>query len=99
MYLDSLAMNKYLIEVSHGADKKSCDHAIQVFLQSGSHFLTRAEWGCLDGEHKAWIIVEVESKEEARHIVPPYFRPDAKIIQLTTFSSMDLMKPDKYHSV
>ena len=91
-------MKKFLIEVPHEADKQACDHAIQVFLESGSHFLTRAEWGCKDGVHKAWIILEVESKEEAKLVVPPLFRPDAKIIQLVTFTSEDMMDPEMLHS-
>ena len=91
-------MKKFLIEVPHGADKKACDRAIQVFQQTGSHFLTHAEWGCLDGEHKAWIIVEVESKEDARFIVPPLFRSDAKITQLVTFTTLDIKEPEKFHS-
>ena len=60
-------MAKFLIEVPHGADKTACDQAIQVFLQTGSHFLTHADWGCLDGEHKAWIIADVRSKDDARY--------------------------------
>jgi hypothetical protein len=90
-------MNKFLIEVPHGADKKSCNQAIQIFLQTGSHFLTHADWGCKDGEHKAWIIVEVESKQEARYIVPPLYRASAKITQLTTFTANDILEPEKYH--
>jgi hypothetical protein len=91
-------MKKFLIEVPHAPDKTSCDHAIQVFMESGSHFLTHAEWGCTDGEHKAWIIIEVESKEEARLVVPPFFRPDAKITKLVTFTSSDLKETGKFHS-
>jgi hypothetical protein len=90
-------MNRYLIEVPHGSDKKSCDQAVQIFLQTGSHFLTHAEWGCFDGEHKAWMIVDVENKDEARFIVPPLFRHSAKITQLTTFTADELLKPETYH--
>jgi hypothetical protein len=61
-----------------------------VFLTSGSHFLSGADWGCKDGEHKAWVVVEVDSKDEARHIVPPAFRAQAKIVQLNSFSIADL---------
>jgi len=28
----------------------------------------------MDGEHKAWLIVEVDTKEDARRILPPAFR-------------------------
>jgi hypothetical protein len=92
-------MKKFLIEVPHGQDKLACDHAIQVFLDSGSHFLTNAEWGCKDGVHKAWIIMEVENKEEARSVVPPYFRGVAKIVQLVTFTPKDLEEQSELHSV
>lgn len=90
-------MKKFLIEVPHGADKKSCDQAIQIFLQTGSHFLTHAEWGCKDGEHKAWMIVELEEKDQARQILPSLFRSSAKITQLTTFTAEDLLEQEKYH--
>jgi len=90
-------MAKYLIEVPHGADKASCNLAIQVFLQTGSHFLTHAEWGCLDGVHKAWIIADVASKDEANYILPPAFRSSAKITLLTTFTAKDLLEQDSAH--
>jgi RES domain-containing protein len=75
-------MAKYLIEVPHEANKVACERAIQVFLSSGSHFLVNAEWGCGDGEHKAWMIVDVENREQARLIVPPFYRPETKIVVL-----------------
>lgn len=90
-------MAKYLIEVPHGADKRACEQAIQVFLQTGSHFLTHAEWGCLDGEHKAWIIADVGNKQEAQFIIPPIFRSSAKITLLTTFTAADLVKGEVFH--
>jgi hypothetical protein len=40
--------------------------------------------------HKAWIVVEVDSKDEARSIVPPAFRAQAKIVQLNTFTMEDI---------
>ena len=79
-------MAKFLIEVPHEAEKKACLHAIQILLQTGSHYLTNAEFGCYDGDHKAWVIVDVESKEEARGILPPIYRSHAKIVGLNRFS-------------
>lgn len=83
-------MKKFLIEVPHGDDKRDCINAMKVFLQTGSHFLSNAEWGCFDGEHKAWFIAEVENKDEARQIVPPAFRSQAKIMGLSRISQKDL---------
>lgn len=77
---------RFLIEVPHDATLVACARAIEALLTSGSHFLTHADWGCKDGEHKAWIIVEVESKDAARSIVPPAFRAVSRIVQLNSFS-------------
>jgi hypothetical protein len=82
-------MTKYLIEVHHEQDNLACEHAVSVFLSSGSHFLTNADWGCLDGEHKAWFIIEVDNKEQALQIVPPAFRKDTRVIRLTRFTTKD----------
>jgi len=83
-------MARFLVEVPHEAGREACIRTIAAFLQSGSHFLTNAEWGCKDGEHTAWIIVDVESRDEARNIVPPLFRAQAKVVQLNAFTPRDL---------
>jgi hypothetical protein len=83
-------MEKFLIEVPHGGDKASCIQAVQIFLSSGSHFVTNAEWGCKDGDHKAWLIVEIESKEAAMKILPPGYRTDAKITKINKFTREDM---------
>lgn len=79
-------MARFLIEVPHEAKPEACALAVKVLLSAGSHYLTHADFGCLDGEHKAWIILEVESKKDAQFLVPPVFRPRAKIVELNKFS-------------
>ena len=79
-------MPRFLIEVPHEADEESCLRAIKVLLETGSHFLTKADFGCKDGEHKAWIIVDVDNKNDAKMILPRVYRNDAKIVQLNVFS-------------
>ena len=79
-------MPKFLIEVPHDSDVVECSRAVQVFLSTGSHFLSNAEWGCMDGVHIAWMIVEVDSKAEALGIVPPAFRQETRIVGLNRFS-------------
>ena len=79
-------MPRFLIEVPHEAEGLACARAVQVFLSSGSHFLTHADWGCKDNVHSAWMIVEVGSKPEALAIVPPLFRAETRIVGLNGFS-------------
>lgn len=78
-------MTRYLIEIPHENRKEACERAVKVFLETGSHLMTHADWGCADDEHKAWIVVDLDSKEEARTMVPPLFRDEAKIITLQQF--------------
>ena len=78
-------MPKFLIEVPHEEEVVACARAVKLLLEYGSHFLTHADFGCQDGVHKAWITVEVDSKDEARAIVPPGYRREATIVQLCKF--------------
>jgi hypothetical protein len=77
---------KFLIEIPHEAETVACARVVHVFLTSGSHLLSNADWGCMDGVHVSWIIVDVDSKAEARAIVPPAFRAEAKITALCKFT-------------
>jgi len=83
-------MARFLIEVDHEPDAGECDRAAQVLLTSGSHYLTHADWGCLDGVHRAWLIVDVESRDLARAIVPPAHRARARVVGLRSFALEDL---------
>jgi len=79
-------MARFLIEVTHEEEEVACARVVEIFLKTGSHFVTHTDWGCMDGEHKAWIIVEVDSKEDARRILPPAFRSHARIVGLNKFT-------------
>ena len=83
-------MPKFMIEVSHERERIACARAIRVFLETGSHWLTNADWGCMDDDHRCWIIVDLPTKEEAMMILPPVFRAEAKIIQLRHFSMAEI---------
>ena len=83
-------MARFLIEVPHEDHLAACEHAVRTLFETGSHFLTHADWGCNDGEHKAWVIVEVDNHEEARSILPPEYRSAAKVIQLNKFTKEEL---------
>jgi hypothetical protein len=90
-------MARFFIEVPHEAEKVACARAVEIFLKTGSHFLTNADWGCLDGDHKAWIIVDVENREEARCILPPAYRSQAKVVSLNRFSIEEIDEILSHH--
>lgn len=90
-------MSSFLIEIPHSEDKIECMNAIKLFLDSGSHFLANADWGCSDGEHKAWLVVNVENREQAMQIVPPLYRSRAKIIELVKYTWDEAHEGLEYH--
>ena len=90
-------MAKFLIEVPHEAEEKACALAIHLLMKTGSHYLTNADWGCLDGEHTGWLMIDVESKEEARRILPPVYRSQAKIVKLNKFSLEEIEEILRHH--
>lgn len=90
-------MARFFIEVPHEAESVTCAHAVRIFLETGSHFLSKADWGCRDGVHKAWMTVEVDSKEEALRILPPAYRPLAKIVRLNKFTLAEIDEILRHH--
>ena len=91
-------MSKFMIEVPHEPTKLECNRSISIFLKSGSHFLSHADWGCSDGEHKAWFVMEAENKQEVLNVVPPIYRSRAKIVQLTQFRLEEIEDNLKLHA-
>ena len=91
-------MAKFLIEVPHESEVVACARAAKVLLETGSHFLTHADFGCCDGVHKAWIVVDVESKEEARNMLPPAYRRQASVVRLCKFGIDELDDLIRHHA-
>jgi len=85
-----IMQTKFLIEVPHENSSYECYRSIKLFLESGSHFLANAEWGCPADDHRAVMIVEVETKEEALQIVPSMYRSVAKITEMMNFTPGDM---------
>lgn len=92
-----MIMPRYLIEVPHDEDVTSCARVVECFLDFGSHFVVNADWGCKDGVHKAWITIEADNKQQARDILPPPHRAQAKIIQLNKFVMEDIEDILEHH--
>jgi hypothetical protein len=67
-----------------------CARVVDVFLKTGSHFLTNADWGCKDGEHKAWFIAEVDRRDDARNLVPSPLRSETRVVQLHNFTTAEV---------
>jgi len=83
-------MPRFLIEHSHDPEELACARVVKFYLETGSHLLSHADWGCNDGVHSVWYIVEVHTKDEARLTVPVPFRAQAKIVALNHFTTAEI---------
>lgn len=88
--LKVIIMEKFLIEIRNGGDTASCLRSIQSFLSSRTHFVTSVEWGCIEGEHKAWLIIKTGNREDAMRIIPAAYRQNAKITRLHKFKGKEI---------
>jgi hypothetical protein len=92
-----IEMERFFVEIPHEKETVACARAVRALLDSGSHFLTRADWGCKDGDHRAWMFLDMESKEDVRQIIPPAYRADAKVVKLNKFSLEEIDELLRYH--
>ncbi|MBI2984025.1 MAG: hypothetical protein HYY50_00110 [Candidatus Kerfeldbacteria bacterium] len=91
-------MPRYLIEVPHEGGVQACNRAAKLLLEHGSHFVTNADFGCHDNVHKAWIIIEADTKDGARYMLPPDYRPQAIITGLNKFRLEEIDRLTELHT-
>jgi hypothetical protein len=76
--------HRYMVEVSH--TPRECVWALKRMLEAGPEFLARFDWGCKDGDHTGWAVLDAESKFEIQELVPQVMRAKARIVQLNEFT-------------
>lgn len=81
-------MNRYLVIAPHTVE--DCAKSIQQVEAAG--YITHFDWGCKDGEHTGWVVIEAENANEALLVVPSFDRPKARAIKLTKFGPKDIPK-------
>jgi hypothetical protein len=78
--------DRFLVEIPHEPDAASCNAAYKVFAESGSHYLTHADFGCEDGVHNAWLVVEADDREEARMVAPPAYLNNTRVTKVKQYA-------------
>ena len=82
-------MKRFLVISHHtGGD---CVRALKEVLAIG--YLIHFDWGCKDGVHTGWAVLEAEDKTQALLSVPTFLREQAHVVQLTKF------QPDKVEAM
>jgi hypothetical protein len=74
-------MSRYMIIAPH--TDAECSAIVNQVITAG--FNTHVDWGCKDGDHTGWAIIEADSHEQALMFVPPIMRPNAKAVRVVKF--------------
>jgi hypothetical protein len=81
-------MDRYLVVSPHTVE--NCREFVRQVLAAG--YITHFDWGCMDGDHTGWVIIEAENAKQALMVVPSGQRPSARAVKLTKFSVADVEK-------
>ena len=81
-------MDRYLIETPHTHGE--CLNLLDQILAMG--YLHNFDWGCEDGDHTGWAIIEAESDAQAMLAVPTMVRAKARVVKLNRFTDEDVLR-------
>jgi len=74
-------MDRFLVESPHtGEDCKKVVKSVYAF-----GYLNNCDWGCISGDHRAWVTIEAEDEKQALQVVPPVLRAKARAIKIAKF--------------
>jgi hypothetical protein len=76
-------MKKFIVISNHTGE--DCKRALKETLAIG--YLHHFDWGCKDGVHTGWAVLEADDKAQAFLSVPPFLRDQAQVVQLTHFQA------------
>jgi hypothetical protein len=81
-------MDRYLVISPHTVE--DCTKVIKTVEAMGS--VTRWDWGCKDGEHCGWVVVEADTRDQAMFAVPSVERHKARAVKLVRFTPEEVKK-------
>jgi hypothetical protein len=81
-------MAKYLVEVAH--TDRECVWSLQRFLEDSPDGLALFQWGCKDGVHVGWAVLDAEHRFGAQTLVPQILRAKTRIVELCVFSPEEI---------
>jgi len=81
-------MARYLLTCPHTPE--DCVPDIDSVLGHSKELLARFDWGCKDGEHTGWVLVEAGNEATARMMLPVALRTKAHVRMVNKFTPEDM---------
>jgi hypothetical protein len=74
----------FLIETKH--TNADCIQVLQDVNNQDREILSQIQWGCMEGNHTGYMMVEAETEREALENLPQSARRDVEVYKLTRFT-------------
>ncbi|HUJ16575.1 MAG TPA: hypothetical protein VL197_01145 [Nitrospirota bacterium] len=81
-------MTKYLISSRHEA--ADCSRALDEVLAKGSGILDKFVYGCREGDHTGYALVDVKTLSDALAMVPGFLQESACITRVEKFTPAEI---------
>jgi hypothetical protein len=83
-------MARYLLTCPHTYE--DCVPDLDSVLGHSKELLARFDWGCKDGEHVGWVVVEAGNETTARAFLPIALRGKASVRMVNKFTPDDILE-------
>ena len=64
--------------------------ALDSVLGFSHELFHRFDWGCNDGEHVGWAVVEAQDPATAKMFLPVGLRPKTRVVGVVKFTAEDI---------
>jgi len=85
----------YLVKVPH--TQEQCLASLDNMKTKGDAFLSKFEFGCMDGDHTAYAFIEGTSAENVKKMLPESEQKAAKVTKVNKLTTADIEKIHKEH--
>ncbi len=92
---DMPGMSEYLVISPHTVEE--CMTAMDEVAGLGKDVLAKYDWGCMSGDHTAYIKVQAKNETEALKVVPKSIRNKARAIKVVKFTPEQIEMAHKNH--
>jgi hypothetical protein len=85
----------YLVSIPHTPEQ--CLNMMDDMKGKGDAFLSKFEFGCMDGDHTAYAFIDGTSPDNVRKMLPENEQKAAKITKVSKMTAAQIEKIHKEH--
>jgi hypothetical protein len=88
--------SKYFVQVPH--TQEQCMNMLGEMKKKGDPFLSKFYFGCMNGDHTGYGVLEGSSEDDVRKMLPREEQANAKIEKVDQFTAAKIEQIHKQHA-